>query len=463
MLTTIFAFLAFGSLSLLALGILFPRMVIRSGNASRGRVIKVYGSYFILFIGSAIFSVSSAEKVKSGSLPEDVAEVNRSESVVPEKKEKMVKAALVDEVGEEGRDSESSGLSDEELKALEESKLRLADEDRVTKILRKEARSEMTVDSVNKNKKTGKFRIVLSYKPSAVWNEASYVSGLSHRIVDLGQAIQKHAIDVEYASFVAFGNYVDSYGNESQKKVLTIDIPEVDYSRINWKNITHWDILDISEVSLRPVGRSAAKRFCEDSSNKKGAAVFCSAVLSGRKKEAKSALASMSGSESQAVTESRSVDSRSLINLDFSTFVKRVNNDLKVIDSPYRLSLQVKRESFGESLKGATFELNDNLSALVTMDSKSNKLSKILVTTVPGYDSVENFDNAFAAIMLASAPAGRDGEKTVGKRLFKMYAKVGERFSSSGGLERDSFVQGGVRYGISMSKMTGVWVFAEPA
>ncbi|MDO4683548.1 MAG: hypothetical protein Q4B17_12300 [Lautropia sp.] len=467
--------LALVSAGLMFTGLLFPRMVIRSGLVSRGRVIKRYASWFAVFLGGALFfgvqsSKSEAESISvagnnSASREKESASVSNGKFDVQngEKAALALKTSL--SISAEPSGALQSSREDE--KAVADMKQRLDEEGRVKTMLQKASGSSVTINAVNNEK--GKYRILASYEPEAVWSESSFLTGMAIRAADIAKAMKKGNLSVGAIIVAGYGKYVDRYGNESRKEAMTLEIPGADYEKANWNNMTHWDVLNVSEVSMRPVGKSAAKSFCDDRSNAENADMFCSAVKAGKRKLALSQTMSSDTSENRMggsmPMPGESGKGKEVVvakmDLDLGTFIKRVNKDLKTAQYPHALSSSVRPESDGGQLKSARFDLSDELSALVMMDAKTGKLSKIVTITVPSGEAGDDLANATAAVLVVSAPAGRDGEKTVGGPIMRMYSGVMQKFLKSREPESDSFVRSGVRYGVHISQMAGIMVYAE--
>ena len=477
MLGPIFLFLALGSVALMFVGLLFPRLVLRSGVKSRGRVVRRYGSYFAIFLGATIFFAGRSEESRGNeTAAESMASVPMTEareggavsdSVVAGIQKTALAAQAVTSTS--GDKASASELSDENAQAIAEMQRDHNEEARVKAMLQKAAGSSVTVNVVNKEK--GKFRVVASYEPEAVWSESFFVKGLAIGAEDLAKAMNKGGVAVDGIMVVGYGKYVDRYGNESRKKVMTLEIPGVDHEKANWSNMTLWGVLNLSEVTLRPVGRSTAKSFCDDGENAKEADLFCSAVRSGTPKKALSQITSSHPSDSRNDASASNSDEAGMgservsgrMDLDFGTFVKRVNKDLKTAKYPRALSSNVRPESSGGQMRSARFDLSDGLSALVMTDDKTDKLTRIVTIITPSEDHGENIANATAAVLVVSAPAGRDGEKIVGGPIMRMYSDVMQKFLKSVETESDSFVRSGVRYGVHIGKLTGIMVYAEAA
>ena len=66
---------------------------------------------------------------------------------------------------------------------------------------------------------------------------------------------------------------------------------------------------------------------------------------------------------------------------------------------------------------------------------------------------------------MLAAVAGDNGEKTVGGKVIKMLANTIERFSKKPNDEnagKEKFVENGVKYGVLISKVTPIMLYAEP-
>ncbi len=72
----------------------------------------------------------------------------------------------------------------------------------------------------------------------------------------------------------------DKYGNEDVVEGIHLSLTAADLRKINWKNISHWDVLNLSSVTfVHPFGQKIAARWCVDKQNLEYSGPFCQALL----------------------------------------------------------------------------------------------------------------------------------------------------------------------------------------
>ena len=76
-----------------------------------------------------------------------------------------------------------------------------------------------------------------------------------------------------------------------------------------------------------------------------------------------------------------------------------------------------------------------------------------------------NIQNGGGAAIMLAAVAGDNGEKTVGGKIVKMLSSTIERFSKKPNDEdagKNKFIENGVKYGVLVSKIMPIMLYAEP-
>lgn len=431
---------------LLFVGLLAPRMVLHDGKRTRGRVIKVYG---LGAIGALMLLGMFAPDAEDAQGDIQASSSNALAASSSSAESDAASGALLQKVSLR---ADAAVASDETLKK------KLSN-----------LRRDVQLNWVAKDK-NGKYRVAVTYAPKSIWSERSYLTSLGDVLVTYGKTARDSGVEISDLVVNGRGPVVDQYGNEESAEFLTITVPEADFAQINWKNITHWRALEIADVQFRPVGRKAAIEFCKDESNAKYSPTFCRAADTGKRKAALSASMIQTNlapaTEGKSAEDSKSVESKAVkpLNLDVTTFQKRVNNDFKQAKISYRVPEGIRLE--GEALaprKTASVHFNKYLSAVVAAEPKSGKLVSILAISRPNEDASNVFDDVMASILIASAAAGRDGEKQVGGEILRMFNRVMDTFSSQVASARaqESFDKNGVRYSVVVSKQLGIWISAE--
>ena len=156
--------------------------------------------------------------------------------------------------------------------------------------------------------------------------------------------------------------------------------------------------------------------------------------------------------------------------LDWETFKKRVDDDFAAADFGFaKIPDSIKPEGDAKAARlTVTLPVNDNLSAIIGQDPASQKLTNISINLIPHSDPAENLKNFSVAAVMMSASAGDEGNRQVGGRIIKMSADAVEKFAAevkkddSASVE-DKFVENGVKYGILISSVMPIMMYAEPA
>ncbi len=100
-------------------------------------------------------------------------------------------------------------------------------------------------------------------------------------IQDIGAWQMAHGGGVEAGlSVVVSIPTQDKYGNEGVVDSLRISISGADLNLVNWKNISHWDLMNLAVLVFEhPFGRQLAAKWCIDEQNFKYSQPFCGKVV----------------------------------------------------------------------------------------------------------------------------------------------------------------------------------------
>lgn len=155
------------------------------------------------------------------------------------------------------------------------------------------------------------------------------------------------------------------------------------------------------------------------------------------------------------------------LGLDFETWKSRVITDFQSADLPFAIPDNTELEKSGDNdaRKVHIIQLDTGISAVVAIDPATDKITSVMVNMVGSNDGVKNIQNSGAAAIMLAAVAGDNGEKTVGGKIIKMFANTVERFSKKPNDEnagKEKFVENGVKYGVLISKVTPIMLYAEP-
>jgi len=155
------------------------------------------------------------------------------------------------------------------------------------------------------------------------------------------------------------------------------------------------------------------------------------------------------------------------LGLDFETWKSRVMTDFQSANLPFAIpdNTELEKSGEGDIRKVHLIRLDNDISAVVAVDPTTSKITSVMVNMVGSNDGVKNIQNSGAAAIMLAAVAGDNGEKTVGGKVIKMLANTIERFSKKPNDEnagKEKFVENGVKYGVLISKVTPIMLYAEP-
>lgn len=423
-------------------GLIWPRTVINDANPTRGRVIKTYGGGGIFALILATFFAGAPSKND-----EEASQAVSAAPVVP-------KEASAFDVKEDVVSARKDTLVTPSADNLE-ARLKVLDK-------------HLKVDFVVKQSDE-KVRIGLAYEPDEVRSDSSFVKNLANLTMLSGREALRGGVDV--AGLAVRGMYpvLNQDGSKRSTKALVLSIPEADIAEIRKEDLDYWRVLEVSDAYAKAVGQEAARAFCGEGANAKRSPLFCSSVTSGQKKEAMSVRNGALKKSDSTRTESNLVSPSSestegarkahakMLGLDFKTFKKRVNDDFSAAKLPYMISAAVKPEG-----KVANIQFSKHLSTVVSVDPKTGAVGSITsIIDVNG----DLLGDTTAAILAASAAAGKDGEKIVGGDMLRMANRVFQEFIKSGasqGEAKDFFVRDGVKYSVLASRALGIWISADP-
>lgn len=101
----------------------------------------------------------------------------------------------------------------------------------------------------------------------------------------VGQAIKAGASDIppqiETMTFLFMGPIVDSYGNDSQSKVLQFTVKTADLKKINYDKVMGSMLLDfVYDIGFGgPTGEKAVAAYCSDDENRSLSPHFCNSAF----------------------------------------------------------------------------------------------------------------------------------------------------------------------------------------
>ena len=158
-------------------------------------------------------------------------------------------------------------------------------------------------------------------------------------------------------------------------------------------------------------------------------------------------------------------ENRAEFDFDFSTLRSRINADLKSMESPYRISANIRPSGDENSVNlMATASFSDNLSLLVAVTPDTKNVNGITVLYAPSPNRAENLRNATTAAILLAAADGDDGNKVVGSKILDMFTGAITEFADNGssGSAKRKFIFNNIEYGILVAEGMPIMMFASP-
>lgn len=93
---------------------------------------------------------------------------------------------------------------------------------------------------------------------------------------EVAKIVADSSSDASGIQFIVKVGVSDQYGQPQQEQIaVLLSLPGSELKKINWAKFTGWDMLNLSSVDTRSVGRSIAREFCAEESHAKYAARFC--------------------------------------------------------------------------------------------------------------------------------------------------------------------------------------------
>lgn len=237
----------------------------------RGRGIAMFGAIVALFLVGAIANeVHEAEKQANIAAIDAEKAAKRAEREALQKNDPERYAALLAEEAER------------EKKAAEALKIALAAErERHAKQARSAEVNWDEPDWADRIKKVdrhieavvlfdqqegplkGDLVRVTYYNPSP-WSETTLLFGASDAYLRAAQAVLEHKPTASGIQFIVKADAVDEYKRTETVFAFVFALPRVEMNKIVWDKMTGADMLNLSSVDRKSIGRSIARAYCED-------------------------------------------------------------------------------------------------------------------------------------------------------------------------------------------------------
>lgn len=104
---------------------------------------------------------------------------------------------------------------------------------------------------------------VTYYNPSP-WSETTLLSGASDAYLNAAQAVLEHKPTASGIQFIFKADAVDEYKREETVFAFVFALPRTEMNKIVWDKMTGADMLNLSSVDRKSIGRGIAQAYCED-------------------------------------------------------------------------------------------------------------------------------------------------------------------------------------------------------
>lgn len=180
-----------------------------------------------------------------------------------------------------------------------------------------------------------------------------------------------------------------------------------------------------------------------------------------------------SANNTQAVTDSTIPHQSSLnseankptLNFNFEIYRKRVNADLKSIQSKYSIPTSLQPESDSNAVNDvATVEFSARFSGIISINKQNKNVQGITILYAPKGDAVDLTSTLIEATILLTAANGDDGNKRFGDDVIGMISDAIKEFTDANGNEpiKKSITRENVKYSIILNRDMPIMMFAEP-
>ena len=216
--------------------------------------LKGFGCYFGL---SMVLALAGGE-----ALPPEVKEQQRQEREARERQREVDAAAAAERKAEADRVKVEEKAEKERLKAENDMQ---------------EEYKDITKSVIGVVKIGGDVTVKMKLFG---WSNEHDFSSISFDMKEVAKWQAKRDENITMLSFALMDDLKDEFGNVSEGQVARLSLPVEDLRRINWKNFTNWDLLNL----LRPVkvsytGKKMIAAYCLDGKNMQYVGRFCQNAL----------------------------------------------------------------------------------------------------------------------------------------------------------------------------------------
>ena len=167
----------------------------------------------------------------------------------------------------------------------------------------------------------------------------------------------------------------------------------------------------------------------------------------------------------QAAEQMPAKKPEALLGITIDQYIDNANYQLKQAGTPYKINKKITISS-GKVNDVAKVEINDQISAVLTLRKNTRDLQSVLVIFFPNKNAAqgENLKDMFVASALASSVDGKKSIDNVGSdiisKLSDLFIAWGKNDSET---QQDKFTHNNVVYSMSVSSFTGVLISAASA
>ena len=142
------------------------------------------------------------------------------------------------------------------------------------------------ITEVSDSMSAGKKVMVIKIKASSQTTASRLIYSPANEMREIFPKMLKHFpdLDAEYIDFIILGDLVDKYGNSRLAPIIRLSFKMSDIKKINFtQDFTPWRLLALVDEGyhLHPrVSHEAITEYCNETDNKRYAAVFCNTAKS---------------------------------------------------------------------------------------------------------------------------------------------------------------------------------------
>jgi hypothetical protein len=104
----------------------------------------------------------------------------------------------------------------------------------------------------------------VTYFDADSWGDSAFMFLASHNYAKAGQLVANQAAVYSGVQFLVKTMQVDEYKRESEGLAFVLSLPSSELAKINWENFVGADMLRLSDVDTKSLGRGIKRAYCQD-------------------------------------------------------------------------------------------------------------------------------------------------------------------------------------------------------